>query len=178
MRLLLDIVPLAIFFIAYQMGGLMAATASLIVATGVSLAVTYLLYKKVALNPLISGLVVALFGGLTLALQDDVFIKMKPTLVNTLFAVILLGGLAFGKSLLRYLLEVAIQLTDEGWRKLTFRWGIFFLFLAGVNEYIWRNYDEAFWVNFKVFGMLPLTMVFMLSQLPLIQKHMIAESEE
>lgn len=174
MKFILDLLPLAAFFIAYQFGDLMTATMAIMVATLFSLIVTYGLEKKIALNPLISGLLVGIFGGLTLALQDDTFIKMKPTLVNLLFAAILLGGMAFFKKpLLKYLLEMAFHLTDEGWNKLTFRWGIFFLFLAILNELIWRNFPEAFWVNFKVFGVLPLTMLFMALQFPLIKRCLI-----
>ena len=177
MRIFLDIIPLILFFAAYQLAGLMAATAVLIAATTFSLLVSYLLYKKLALNPLISGVLVALFGGLTLIFNDDSFIKMKPTLLNCLFGCTLLIGLYYKKPLLKYLMEVAIQMDDAGWRKLSFRWAIFFFFLALLNEYIWRNYEEAFWVNFKVFGMLPLSIVFMLTQMPMIQKHSISPQE-
>lgn len=147
------------------------ATGVLIGCTALTLAITYYLERKIALNPLISGIVIAFFGGLTIALHDDTFIKMKPTLVNLLFAAILLGGLLKKKSLLKPLLGTALHLTDRGWNILSFRWGIFFIVLAMLNEYIWRNYREAFWVNFKVFGMLPLTMLFMACQYPLIMKH-------
>ena len=121
--------------------------------------------------PLVTGVVVLVFGGLTLALQDEIFIKMKPTIVNTLFGGVLIGGLFFGKSLLGYVFDSVFQLTDEGWRKLTLRWGLFFFVLAMVNEVIWRNFSTDFWVSFKVFGMMPLTIVFTLTQMPLIQRH-------
>jgi intracellular septation protein len=121
--------------------------------------------------PLVSGVVVVVFGGLTLALQDKTFIMMKPTIVNTLFGLVLLGGLAFGKSLLSVVLDSMFALTDEGWRKLTFRWGLFFLVLAALNEVVWRTQTEDFWVNFKVFGIMPLTVLFALAQTPLLLRH-------
>jgi intracellular septation protein len=184
MKFLLDILPLAAFFLAYQFGGnlpgyedkrILVATGALIVATLFSLSVTYIKDRKIALNPLISGVVVTLFGGLTIALNNDTFIKMKPTIVNLLFATILLIGLAMKKPLLKYLLEVAVKLTERGWRVLTFRWAIFFIFLAGLNEFIWRTQTEEFWVNFKVFGMMPITILFMLAQWPLFKREMIEE---
>lgn len=174
---LLELLPLAVFFIAYQLGDLMVATAAIMAATLFTLGVTYLLDKTIAMNPLISGTMVGLFGGLTLLLQDDTFIKMKPTLVNLLFASILLGGVfLLKKPLLKYLLEMAFELTEEGWMTLTRRWGFFFIFLAALNEVIWRSFSESFWVNFKVFGMLPLSIVFMMLQLPLIKRHMVEAS--
>jgi len=178
LRLLLDLGPLAVFFIAYRLGGLMAATAALIVATLLSLAVTYLKERKVAVMPLVTAVAVLIFGGLTLILQDELFIKMKPTFVNLLFAAVLLGGLACGRPLLRYLLEHAVHLTDQGWRILSLRWGVFFLFLAGLNELIWRSFSTEFWVNFKVFGMLTLTLLFTFAQVPLIQRHLVRQPAE
>ena len=186
MKFLLDFFPLAAFFVAYQWGDafpgfegqrILAATLALMGATFISLAITYAMERKIAMNPLISGVLVAFFGGLTLALKDDTFIKMKPTIVNLLFASILLIGLAYKKSLLRYLLEVAIKLTDRGWKILTFRWALFFIFLAGVNEVVWRTQTEEFWVNFKVFGMMPLTLLFMLSQWGLLKREMLPDQE-
>lgn len=171
MKMFLDFFPLAVFFLAYKLGNLQIATASLIVATLISLGITYLKEQKIALNPLISGILVTIFGGMTLILQDPIYIKMKPTLLNLLFAAILLGGLAFKKTLIKPLLSSAVTLCDKGWQKLTLRWGVFFIFLAGLNEVIWRHYSEEFWVNFKVFGMFPLTIGFMLCQIPLIQKY-------
>ncbi len=143
----------------------------MIACTLLSLAITYAMEKRVAVMPLVSGIAVTLLGGLTLFLHDETFIKIKPTLVNLLFAAILLGGLYFGKPMLKYLLSDALQLTDEGWRKLSLRWGLFFIFLAVLNECIWRNFPTDFWVNFKVFGMFTLTMLFTLSQIPLIKKY-------
>jgi intracellular septation protein len=114
---------------------------------------------------------VLVFGTLTLWLKDETFIKMKPTIVNTLFGSILLGGLYFGKSLLGYVFDSAFKLDAQGWRKLTLRWGLFFLFLAVLNEIVWRNFSTDFWVAFKVWGTLPITLAFTMSQMPLIMRH-------
>ena len=127
--------------------------------------------RRLPIMPLVSGVVVVVFGGLTLALQDKTFIMMKPTIVNTLFGVVLLGGLAFGKSLLSVVLDSMFALTEDGWRKLTFRWGVFFLVLAVINEVVWRTQTEDFWVSFKVFGIMPLTIAFALAQTPLLMRH-------
>lgn len=175
LRFTLDMGPLLVFFIAYKFHGMMAATAALIVFTCISLAITYALEKRISPMPLISGIAVSVMGGISLWLNDPYFIKIKPTLVNLLFAALLLGGLAFRKPTLKYVLESAVQLKDEGWIILTRRWGLFFIFLAGLNEFIWRTYSEEFWVNFKVFGMFTLTMAFMLAQIPLMQKYIVIE---
>ncbi len=128
--------------------------------------------------PMISGVVVVVFGGLTLWLQNDTFIKIKPTIVNTLFGSILLIGLAFGKSFVGYVFDSVFDLTNEGWRKLTFRWGIFFFFLAALNEIAWRTLSTDDWVTFKVFGVMPITFLFTLTQLPLIMREQAKPTEE
>ena len=171
-KLALDFAPLAVFFVAYKLGGVMAATVALMVATSISTGVIYAVERKIALAPLITGGVVMVMGGLTIALKDPAFIKIKPTIVNLTFAAILLGGVFIGKrGLLKYVLDVAFQLTDEGWRILSKRWGFFFVFLAILNECIWRNFSEDFWVNFKVFGMFTLTIVFAVSQVKVLEKY-------
>ncbi|WP_375410821.1 septation protein A [uncultured Methylobacterium sp.] len=179
-KLVLELGPLVVFFFANAYAErfgvtadqkLFAATGLFIVATLVALTIHYALMRRLPIMPLVSGVVVVVFGGLTLALQDKTFIMMKPTIVNTLFGFVLLGGLAFGKSLLSVVLDSMFALTDEGWRKLTFRWGLFFLLLAVLNEAVWRTQTEDFWVSFKVFGIMPLTVVFALSQTPLLMRH-------
>jgi intracellular septation protein len=144
-------------------------------ATALALGISWLLTRTLPVMPLVSGIVVLVFGALTLYLQDELFIKMKPTIVNTLFGVTLLGGLAFGKSLLGYVFDSAFRLDAEGWRKLTLRWGVFFLFLAVVNEIVWRMFSTDFWVAFKVWGIMPITVIFTMSQMPLIMRHSLEE---
>ena len=180
LKLALELGPLVIFFLgnayAERFGvsadqKLFVATGVFIAATVVALAIHFVLVRRLPIMPLVSGVVVVVFGGLTLALQDKTFIMMKPTIVNTLFGLVLLGGLAFGKSLLSVVLDSVFALTEEGWRKLTFRWGLFFLVLAALNEGVWRTQTEDFWVNFKVFGIMPLTILFALAQTPLLMRH-------
>ncbi len=172
LKLALDFAPLAVFFVAFKLGGVMAATLALMAATSLSIGVIYAVERTLALAPLISGGLVMVLGGLSVALHDEQFIKIKPTLVNLSFAAILLGGVVLGKrGLLKYVLDVAFQLTEEGWRVLSRRWGVFFLFLAGLNEVIWRHFSTEFWVNFKVFGMFTLTIAFAISQFKLVEKY-------
>lgn len=175
MKFLLDIAPLAAFFIAYKTYGLMLATFVLVVATAITILVLYLKNGKIAMNPLITAVIVGIFGGLTLYFNDPLFIKIKPTIINCLFALILFIGVKMQKHPLKLLMGMAIQMSDKGWRTLSIRWGLFFIFLAIVNEVIWRNYSEDFWVNFKVFGMMPLTLLFIMTQIPLMQRE-IAET--
>lgn len=175
-KLVLDFAPLAAFFLAYKFGDVMLATAVLIVATCLSLGIIYAVERTLAPAPLITGVVVALFGGLTLLFDDEAFIKLKPTIVNCIFAAILLGGAyGWGKGLLKVVLDMAISMNDRGWLILSKRWGFFFLFLAGLNEVIWRNFPTEFWVNFKVFGMFTLTMVFAVAQIGLLNRYRAAE---
>jgi intracellular septation protein len=141
------------------------------IAAPIALVVGYALTRRFAIMPLVTLVVVLIFGGLTLLLEDELFIKLKPTIVNLLFAATLLGGLAMGKSLIKVVLDQAFQLTDEGWRKLTLRWGLFFILLAIVNEVVWRNFDTDTWVAFKVWGIMPLTILFGVFQLPLLMAH-------
>jgi intracellular septation protein len=175
LKLALELGPLVLFFVANGLFGLIAATAVFMVATLIALAASWVLTRRLAIMPLVTGIVVVVFGGLTLALQDETFIKMKPTIVNSLFGAILLGGLAFGKPLLGYVFDAVFRLDAEGWRNLTFRWGLFFLALALVNEIVWRNFSTDFWVSFKLFGMVPLTVAFTLAQMPLIARHSLPE---
>jgi intracellular septation protein len=171
LKFALELGPLVIFFAANARGGLFWATGLFMVATAISLTVSWLMIRRLPIMPLVTGVVVFIFGGLTLYLQDEQFIKLKPTIVNVLFGGTLLIGLAFGKSLLAVVFEAAFDLNEEGWKKLTFRWALFFLLLAVLNEVIWRNFSTDFWVAFKVWGVMPLTFLFALSQVPLLQKY-------
>lgn len=185
LKLALELGPLGVFFFANARGEWLAerfpflavlggpifiATGLFVVATLLALAISLALTRRLPVMPFITGIVVVIFGGLTLWLQDETFIKMKPTVVNTLFGGVLLGGLLFGKSLLGYVFDSVFDLSPEGWRKLTFRWGIFFLLLAVLNEIVWRSFSTDTWVSFKVFAIMPLTFLFTLSQLPLITR--------
>ncbi|MFM7084379.1 MAG: septation protein A [Hyphomicrobium sp.] len=170
-KLFFELGPLLVFFLANYRLGIFWGTGSFILATILSLIATRFLFGKIALMPLLTAFFITVFGGLTLFFHDDLFIKLKPTFINSIFSVVLLGGLVFGHSLLRYLFGDMLKLTDEGWRYLTFRWGIFFAFLAVMNEAVWRNFSTDTWVSFKVFGIMPLTMVFALSQIGLLKRY-------
>jgi intracellular septation protein len=172
LKLALDFAPLVAFFVAYKVGGVYWATGLIIALTVLSLIVGYILTKKIAKFPLFSGILITVMGGLTLYLQNDMFVKMKPTVANIIFAAILFGGLLSNRMFLKDLLGSAIDMPQAAWRSLTWRWVIFFLILAGLNEYVWRNMPEATWVNFKVFGLMGLTMVFALVNAPFMAKHM------
>jgi intracellular septation protein len=186
LKLALELGPLVVFFFANSRGKALAgmypalqalggpifiATAAFMAATAIALVASKLLTGKLPIMPLVSGVVVFVFGALTLYLQDDTFIKLKPTIINTLFGVILLGGLWFGKPLLGYVFGSAFKLDEEGWNKLTLRWGLFFLFLAALNEVVWRSVSTDTWVAFKVWGTMPITLIFTFLQMPLIMKH-------
>ncbi|WP_293865324.1 septation protein A [uncultured Alsobacter sp.] len=177
LKLVLELGPLVVFFLANQKAGIYAATGLFMGAVLISLVVSYVLTRHLPVMPMVSAVVVLVFGGLTIWLHDDLFIKLKPTIVNSLFGAVLLGGLAFGRPLLPLVLDTVFQLTDEGWRKLSFRWGVFFFVLAAINEVVWRTQTTDTWVNFKVFGIMPLTMAFALAQTPLILRHE-AKSED
>ncbi len=171
LKLALEIGPLALFFLTNAKAGIFWATAVFMVAILVSLTINWLLERRVPTLPLVTGIFVLVFGGLTLILQDELFIKLKPTIVNTLFAVILFGGLFWGKSFLKSLMGSMFRITDLGWRMLTIRWALFFVLLAVLNEIVWRNTSTDTWVSFKVFGIMPLTILFSLSQLPAMNRH-------
>jgi intracellular septation protein len=171
LKLALELGPLAVFFLINTRFGLFYATGAFMVACTLALVASWLLIRRIPVMPLVTGVVVLVFGGLTLYLQDELFIKLKPTIVNTLFGVTLLVGLAFRKPFLEIAFDAAFNLTEEGWRKLTLRWGLFFLFLAVLNEIVWRNSTTDFWVAFKVWGMMPITMAFAMAQLPLLNRY-------
>jgi intracellular septation protein len=171
LKLVLDIGPLILFFAANAKFGIYVATASFMVAVLIALVVSYALTKHVAVMPVVTAVIVLVFGGLTLILHDDLFIKLKPTIIYVLFAGALFFGLIFNKPLLGMVFDSVFDLTEEGWRKLTWRWAFFFLFLAIVNEVVWRTQSTDFWVNFKLFGVVPLTFIFGALQYPLLMKY-------
>ncbi len=170
-KMALELGPLVVFYIANARAEIFTATAWFMGAMVLALALSWVLLKKIAIMPLVTAVVVLVFGGLTLLLHDDSFIKMKPTIVNTLFGLVLLVGLGFGQSLLRYVFGDVYKLQDKGWTVLTLRWGLFFLVLAVLNEVVWRTQSTDFWVAFKVWATMPLTIVFAAFQLPVLTKY-------
>ena len=167
--------PLIVFFGAYVFADLITATAALMIATAAALALSYAVDRRVPLMPLITAGVVGVFGGLTLWLNDETFIKLKPTIVQATISAVLLGGLVFGRSLLKPVLGAAWQMNEEGWRLLTLRFGVFFAAMALLNELVWRTQSTDFWVSFKVFGIMGLTFAFILTQLPLLNRYRLAD---
>ena len=199
LRLVLDLGPLVLFFLANsrpalfapllapflpaellsgEHAGIFAATAVFIPAVLIALGVGYALTRHLPVMPVVTAVIVVVFGGLTLALQNETFIKLKPTIIYVLFGAVLLGGLAFGKPLLGMVFDSVFHLTDEGWRKLTLRWALFFLALAVLNEIVWRTQTTDLWVSFKVFGVVPLTFLFAALQYPLLTKYAAPEKSE
>jgi intracellular septation protein len=186
-KMALELGPLVVFFIVNAKGEdilaafpalsqwftqpIIFATAVFMAAMVISLLLSWLLLRRIAVMPLVTGAVVLVFGGLTLYFQDATFIKMKPTIVNTLFGVTLLGGLAFGQSLLKYVFGEVYKLEPRGWTILTLRWGLFFILLAVMNEVVWRTQSTDFWVAFKVWATMPLTIIFAALQLPVLTKY-------
>ena len=171
LKLVLDIGPLVLFFIANSRFGIFTATAVFMAASLAAIAVTYALTRHLAIMPIVTAAIVLIFGSLTLILHDETFIKLKPTIIYCLFGGTLAVGLMFGKSLLGVVFDSMFHLTEEGWRKLTLRWALFFFFLAALNEIVWRTQTTDFWVSFKLFGALPLTFLFGALQMPLIKKY-------
>ncbi|MFA9550504.1 MAG: septation protein A [Hyphomicrobium sp.] len=171
LKLLVEVGPLVVFFVMNARAGIFWGTGAFMVAIVISLIASRILFGRVPVMPLVTGVFVLVFGGLTLWLQDEQFIKIKPTLVNALFAGALFTGLLAGRSLLKIVFGEVFRLTDEGWRKLTFRWACFFTFLAVLNEVVWRSFSTDVWVSFKVFGIMPLTMIFAIAQMGLLKQH-------
>lgn len=186
-KLALELGPLVVFFVMNARGEkimdafpvlhnwftqpIIFATAVFMVAMVIAMGFSLAIFKRVAVMPLVTFAVVLVFGGLTLYFQDSTFIKLKPTITNLLFASVLLGGMLFGQSLLKYVFGEVYKLQEEGWTKLTFRWGLFFLVLAVLNEIVWRGFSTDVWVAFKVWGVMPLTVVFSMLQLPILTKY-------
>jgi len=174
-KLLIDVGPLAVFFLFYTKSGLQASILPLMIATVIAVLFSYILEKKIPIMPTVGAGIVLIFGGLTIYFDNEIFIKMKPTIINLIFAVILYGGILVKKPLLKILLGAALKLEEEGWRKLTNRWIGFFIALAILNEIVWRTQSTDIWVNFKVFGIIPITFIFTMTQFPLIKKYQIED---
>lgn len=185
---LVEMLPLAAFFIAYKFAhrvfgnpedkNLIYATGVLMVATIIAVAYKWVKERKIATMPLVTVGLLMVFGGLTIYFDNDLFIKIKPTILNLLFATILLGGLLFKKNLISFVMGTVLKLEDRGWFKLTLMWGIYFIALAALNEYVWRNYSEDTWVSFKLFGMTPLSIVFSIVSIFAVSKHLIPDEDE
>jgi intracellular septation protein len=176
LKFITDFGPLLIFFTIYYKSGnnLTVAIPPLIIATLMAVVIMYFVEKKIPYVPLIGGIVISLFGGLTLYFNNPIFLYMKPTIVNIIFAsILIISKIFFNKNFLKFFLQSAFQLDEFGWNKLNFRWAYFFVFLAILNEIVWRTQPETTWVNFKVWGMLPITFIFTGLQLPLINRHKI-----
>jgi intracellular septation protein len=199
LKIVLDLGPLVLFFLANsrpalflplvspilpadiatgERAGIFVATAVFMVAIVAALVVSYVMTRHLPVMPMVTAIIVLVFGSLTLVLHDEHFIKLKPTIIYLLFGAVLLGGLAFGKPLLSMVFDSVFHLTDEGWRKLTVRWALFFFALAVLNEIVWRTQTTDVWVSFKVFGVVPLTFLFGALQYPLLTKYAAPETRE
>jgi intracellular septation protein len=176
MKLALDLGPLILFFAAFKFGDIFKATAVFMAATLAALAIGYVRTRKISPMPLVTAIIVVVFGGLTLYLKNDTFIKMKPTVLYATFGALLLGGLAFNRLFIKVVFAQAFELDEVGWRRLTWRWGFFALALATLNEVIWRNFSTDIWVDFKVWAIIPIVLLFALAQTPLVMKHQIEET--
>jgi len=173
LKLFVDVGPLVVFFIFYSRGNLQSAILPLMIATVIAVAFSYIMEKKIPIMPTIGAAIILVFGGLTIYFDNEVFFKMKPTIINILFAAILYGGQIMERPLLKYLFSGNLKLQDEGWARLTKRWIGFFIALAILNEIIWRTQSTDLWVTFKVFGILPITFIFTMTQFALIKKYQI-----
>jgi len=170
--------PLVVFFITYLLSDLFVATAAVMIATVVALVFSYAVARTFPKLPLAMAPILLVLGGLTLYLEDDTFIKIRPTIVNGLLSIVMVSSVLLGKQPLRFLMGTALNLDEAGWTKLTFRFGCLFAFLAVMNEIIWRTQTDDFWVTYKVFGALGITMAFMITQIPMIGRHTVHEKKE
>ncbi|ABA03584.1 Intracellular septation protein A [Nitrobacter winogradskyi Nb-255] len=170
-KLATELGPLLVFFAANAKFGLFVATAAFMVAIVAAMIASYAVTRHIPLMALVTAVIVIVFGTLTLVLHDETFIKVKPTIIYALFAAVLGGGLLFGRSFIAIMFDQVFNLTPRGWRLLTLRWALFFAAMAVLNEFVWRTQSTDFWVNFKVFGAVPLTMIFAMMQMPLTRRH-------
>jgi len=177
-RFALDIGPLVIFFAVLRLSDIFAATAVFMVAIVAALVIGFAFERRLSPMPIVTGVVVLIFGGLTLYLHDKTFIKLKPTIIYTIFAILLAGGIATGRNFIKTLFDHAFHLTDDGWRILTYRWIVFFIAMAVLNEIVWRNFSDTFWAGFKLFGAIPLTLVFAMAQAPLVLRYEVKQEPE
>lgn len=177
-KLAVEIGPLVLFFYMNSKLGIFDATMGFMVAISVALAVAWAFERRIPTLPLVTGIVVMVFGGLTLWLQDETFIKLKPTIVNACFALAIYTGLALKRNYIKTVMGSMINMDDEGWRILAWRWGFFFIAMAVLNEFIWRNFSTDFWVSFKVFGFLPITFVFAMLQISVMNRHSLDKDAE
>lgn len=181
-KFLCDYLPLIVFFGFYKFSNtenpLITATIYMVITTLIALSISYVLTRKISMMALTSAIVLAIFGGLTVIFKDETFIKIKPTIINLLFAAILLYGYFTRKTFLSYLLGEQLKMRDEAWLSLSLRWALFFIFLAALNEVIWRLTSTDFWVQFKVFGMMPLSILFTLTQIPYMMREVKKEEEK
>jgi intracellular septation protein len=178
MRAAVEYGPLGVFFVTFWLFGIFPATAAIVVATVVALSVALVVERRVPKVPLVSGALIVVAGGLTLWLRDETFLKMKPTVLYLMFTTVLLGGLVFGRPLLKPLLGSSWRMDERGWFRLTLRFGLFFILMAGLNELVWRTQTTGFWVNYKMFGTIGLMLAFTASQIPLITRHQLPDEEE
>lgn len=178
LKLLTEGGPLIVFFASNWLFGFFWATGLFMAATGLALFVSWKFTGKIAIIPLVSAGFVAIFGGLTLYFHDETFIKVKVTIINAFFGIALLVGLVLDQLYIKLVMGEAMEISDNGWRKLQLRWALFFLSMAGINEYLWRNYSQDTWVTIKSFGFIALVMAFAIAQIPLMLRHQIVEKPE
>ena len=176
LRPVIEFGPILVFLFAYYVADLFVATASIMLATTFVLFLSYLVERHIPAMPLITAGIVGIFGGLTIWLQDETFIKMKPTIIQAIFGTVLISGLLVKRLFLKSLMGAVWHITDEGWRILTLRFTIFFFLVAALNEIVWRTQTTEVWVNFKVFGIMGLTLVFVITQLPLLKRYAVEDT--
>jgi intracellular septation protein len=177
-KLAIDFGPLIVFFLSFKLGDMFVATGAFMVASVIAMIASRVLTGHIAPMLKVTFVIVMVMGGLTLYLQDETFVKMKLTVINSLFAIVLLGGMLTGRLYIKMIMELAFEMDEEGWRKFTRNYVIFLVVMAVLNELIWRTQSDAFWVNFKTFGYMGATFIFILAQMPMLMKYMPDEDED